>query len=162
MIKSQKTVLIVLFIPILALLALTFYKRQKFLNAVTVTLPINPDMLEDGRDIVWGYPLRYKIQYGVESICQPPVSFMQTGEQNAYICLKPKIFSYQKPDNCHLMIKGFCIDNEFHAGVEHYQIPEDYDVEQLKRQINSGDLKIVLVISKDGKAMVRDVLFPSK
>ena len=158
-ILSQKTVLIALFIPILALIALTFYKRQKVLDATTVILPIELNLHQDDQGgYLLGYSLDYKVQYGVDSICQPPLPLTQMGKQDAYVCLKPKAFSYQKPNGCDLMIKGFCVQDEFYAGIESYDLKEEVNIQQLKERIKSNKLEVVLSISENGKALVRDIL----
>ena len=153
MIKSKKYILISLIIPIIALLTLAIYKKYVFLTGRQVTLPITG---YDPRDLLSGYYLIYTIEYDVERICH-------NNRENkiAYVCLKPKKFSYNRPYDCDLFIKGVCHNQNFRAGIERYYVPKE-DAKRLEKLVLSGKASIVLSIPQNGDAQVKDLLINGK
>ena len=155
MIKSKTTLLIVLIIPIIVLLALTLYKKYTFLTGRQVTLPITG---YDPRAILSGYYLNYAIEYNIEDICHNKA---YRENKHAYICLNPRKFSYVKPYNCDLLIKGVCNKLNFRAGIERYYVPKEH-AKRLEKLVRSNKASIVLSIPKNGKAQVKDLLINGK
>ena len=155
MIKSKKYILISLIIPIIALLTLAIYKKYNFLTGYQIILPITG---YDPRDLLSGYYLNYNIEYDVTDIC---LNSAYGENKHAYICLDPKIFSYTRPYNCNLLIKGACIDRRFRAGIERYYVPKE-DAKRLEKLIRSNKASIVLSVPKNGDAQVKDLLINGK
>ncbi len=153
MIKSNKGILIALIIPILVLAVWVGYKQFTFSIGKEITLPI---MGYDPRDLLSGHYLTYRIDYGIGGICAG--SFRG---QDGYVCLSPKRFSSWRPENCKLMIKGFCSRSQFIAGIERYYVPEK-DAKRLEGLVQSGEASIVLSVSPIGEAQIKDLLINGK
>ena len=155
MIKSKKSILIVLIVPIIALLTLAIYKKYVFLTGQQITLPITG---YDPRDLLSGYYLIYTVEYDIEQICHDQ---KYREDKIAYICLKPRSFSYIKPYNCDLFIKGVCNKRIFKAGIERYYIPKKH-AKRLEKLVRSHKASIVLSVPKNGDAQVKDLLINGK
>ena len=155
MIKSKKYILTALIIPIIALLALAIYKKYNFLTGHQITLPITG---YDPRDLLSGYYLTYTIEYGIENICH---NNKRREDKHAYICLNPKNFSYNRPYNCNLLIKGVCNNRRFRAGIERYYVPKEH-AKRLEKLVRSNKASIILSIPKNGDAQVKDLLINGK
>ena len=156
MIKSKKIhVLIALIIPIIALFALAIYKKYNFLTGHEVILPITG---YDPRDLLSGYYLTYTVEYDIKQICHDK---KYREDKVAYICLKPRDFSYTKPYNCDLFIKGVCNKRTFKAGIERYYVPKEH-AQRLEKLVRSNKMSIVLSIPKNGDAQVKDLLINGK
>lgn len=154
--NRSKTVLIsALLIPIVALGILTGYKHYKVTVGTKVTLPIEG---YDPRDLLSGHYLTYRVNYGVKNICE------QSGKINysdGYVCLEPKHFSYLKPESCGIMIKGTCNRSRFEAGIERFYIPEN-QADQLDEDVRSRKGSIVLSVTPDGNAQIKNFLIDGK
>ena len=110
MIASKKGIVISLIFPIVVLAALVGYRVNIFSTGTEITLPISG---YDPRDLLSGHYLIYTVDYGVGGICSGT-----SGINTGYVCLSPqKRFSVLPPVNCDLMIKGFCRQYEFNAGI---------------------------------------------
>ncbi len=155
MIKSKTVILIALIIPIVALLSLTIYKKYTFLKGRQITLSIRA---YDPRDLLSGYYLNYTIKYDVEEVCH---NKRYRENKHAYICLNPKKFSYTKPYNCDLFIKGVCNKLDFKAGIERYYVPKQ-QAKRLEKLLRSNKASIVLSVPKNGDAQVKDLLINGK
>lgn len=149
MIQTKKALIIALLFPILALMALTAYKKYVLSFGEEIILPISG---YDPRDLLSGHYLIYQIDYGVHGVCTS-----NSGQQAGYVCLAPKMFSYSPPDGCSKLIRGVCKLNRFEAGIEKYYVPED-KARYLEEQIRSKTASIVLSITRDGQAQVKDLL----
>lgn len=150
MIYTKRALIFTLIFPIVALIILTGYKHYIISNGVEVTLPISG---YDPRDLLSGHYLIYQVDYGVEGICSSK-SLIQTG----YVCLEPKMFSYNFPQDCNKLITGICqYGGRFVAGIEKFYIPEG-KAKFLEQQVLSKSASIVLSITSSGHAQVKDLL----
>ncbi len=93
-----------------------------------------------------------QIDYGVPGVCSS-----NSGQQTGYVCLAPRMFSYSPPDGCSKLIRGVCKFSRFEAGIEKYYVSED-KAKHLEDQIRSKSASIVLSITRDGQAQVKDLL----
>lgn len=149
MITSRRTLIIALLIPIAALAALTAYKKYVLSFGQEIVLPISG---YDPRDLLSGHYLIYQVEYGVGSICGGGA-----GPQTGFVCLSPKLFSYTAPNGCLKVIRGLCNNGRFEAGIEKYYIPED-KAKALEEKVRSKSASIVLSVTTDGQAQVKDLL----
>jgi uncharacterized membrane-anchored protein len=78
-----------------------------------------------------------------------------------YVCLEPKGFSYKKSKSCQIVIKGTCTRTRFEAGIERFYIPED-QAQQLDKDVRSKKGSIVLSVTPDGNAQIKDLLIDGK
>ena len=86
------------------------------------------------------------------------------GPKVGYVCLKPKKFSYLKPRSCENYIKGSCKTHlEFKAGIERFYVPKE-EAKALEKLLEKPKTKaqIVLSVTRDGKAQVKDLLINGK
>ena len=149
MIRTKRALVIALIFPILALVALTAYKRYVLSFGSEVILPISG---YDPRDLLAGHYLIYRIDYGVAGICSG-----NSGQRTGYVCLEPKMFSYSAPGGCSKLIRGVCKGGRFEAGIEKYYVPE-YKAKHLEDEVRSETASIVLSITHGGQAQVKDLL----
>lgn len=149
MIQTKKALVIALLFPIVALAALTAYKKYILSFGNEVVLPISG---YDPRDLLSGHYLIYRIEYGVDGICSD-----RSGRRNGYVCLEPKMFSYVPPAGCTKLIRGVCNHGRFEAGIEKYYVPED-KARNLEKQIRSKSASIVLSVTSSGRVQVKDLL----
>ena len=152
--RSRITVITALLVPIIALGILTGYKHYKVTVGTEVILPIEG---YDPRDLLSGHYLTYRVNYGAKNICEQSKSNQYTG----YVCLEPKHFTYFKPESCQIMIKGTCNGTRFKAGIERFYIPEDQAV-KLDKDVRSKKGSIVLSVTPDGHAQIKDLLIDGK
>lgn len=153
MIQTKRGLLIALLIPILALLALTAYKKSVLSFGEEIILPISG---YDPRDLLSGHYLIYTIDYGVPDLCRP-----YSSQQDGYVCLNPKTFSSFPPENCTQLIRGTCRNGRFEAGIEKYFVPQDKAL-YLEKQIQSKAASIVLSLTASGHTQVKDLLIEGK
>ncbi len=154
--KPSKTILIIaLVFPIVALGILTGYKHYHVTVGLEVTLPIEG---YDPRDLLSGHYLIYRVKYGAKNLCK-----LSQVKKNpvGYVCLQPKGFSYKKPENCQIVIKGTCRGTLFKAGIERFYIPED-QAKRLDKDVRSKKGSIVISVTPDGKAQIKDLLIDGK
>jgi uncharacterized membrane-anchored protein len=144
----------VLLFPIVILLALTAYKRHILLSGQEVILPISG---YDPRDLISGHYLRYRVEYGIPDICYGE----KNDSQSVFICLEKKISSIIQPGNCKIVIHGFCENSQFYAGIEKFYIPES-QAKSLEELIRSKKASIVISVTTDGTAQVKDLLIDGK
>lgn len=155
MIKSKKALIAALLFPILALAALTDYKRSVLTFGTEVTLPITG---YDPRDLLAGHYLIYQVDYGVNGICQGTYAEKKIG----FICLdEPKQFSFTRPEPCRNLIRGVCNFSRFEAGIERYYVPQERALE-LEQKVRSKSASIVLSLPSSGQAQVKDLLIDGK
>lgn len=153
MMQSKKMLLIALLLPILVLIALTFYKRHLLTSGVEITLPISG---YDPRDLLSGHYVIYTVDYGVPNLCNQAKDIRQ-----AYICLENKTVSYTSPKYCKIFIKGICNNGRFIAGIEKYYIPESA-ASHLDTEVRAKKAKIVISVKPNGQAQVKDLLIDGK
>lgn len=153
MIKTKSSLIVALIFPIFFLAALTIYKHINLSKGSEVILPISG---YDPRDLLSGHYLVYRINYGVETLCPSP-----TQRITGYVCFEPKKFTYSIPENCSKYIRGTCTYGRFEAGVEKFFVPEEKAI-ILERLIRSNFASIVLSISTDGSAQVKNLLINGK
>lgn len=150
MTHSTKTITLFLLFPVVALLALTVYKKSIVTFGKEVILPITG---YDPRDLLSGHYLIYRIDYGVDATCTQ--DFIDG--QPAYMCLEPKMFTFFQTGNCEIEIVGTCNLGRFEAGIEKFYVPQE-KAYALERLIQSKKASIVLAVPPKGKAQVKDLL----
>lgn len=153
--QSRITLIAALLVPIVALGVLTGYKHYRVTIGTEVILPIEG---YDPRDLLSGHYLTYRVNYGAKNICEQSKSNQYTV---GYVCLQPKHFTYFKPKSCQIMIKGTCNGTRFKAGIERFYIPEDQAV-KLDKDVRSKKGSIVLSVTPDGHAQIKDLLIDGK
>jgi uncharacterized membrane-anchored protein len=156
MISSKQTLAAALIFPIAVLGTLTGYRHYVYTTGQEITLPISGC---DPRDLISGHYLAYQIDYDVKDICKPiPIPSMP-----ATICLTPKMFSYGEspPKTCTLFIRGTCESSQFSAGIERYYVPE-HQGEILEKEVRSKKASILISVTKNGDALVKDLLIDGK
>lgn len=151
MIKTKIGVLIALITPIIMLCFLYIYKKHTLSVGKKVVLPISGHNVIDSLS---GYHLVYKIDYKIPDICNNHKNYEV---RTSYICLKPKKFSYDPPNNCDVWIKGACNRGLFKANIERYYVSEKA-AKKLKKNVKSKKASIVISVYKNGKAQVKDLL----
>lgn len=72
-----------------------------------------------------------------------------------------RTFYYYKPPVCQFLIHGFCRYHNFVAGIEQFYIPE-VDGKKLNAEISDKKASILIVIPKNGQAVVKDLLIDGK
>ena len=149
MMHTKKSILIALFIPIIALTGLALYRHYVWASGNTVILPIAG---YDPRDLLAGHYLAYKVEYGVGDICGDSFD-----KEDRYICLDRKTFSNLRPKQCVRFIRGVCRKGQFKAGIEKFYVSED-KAKHLEQQIASQEMHIVLSLMPNGQAQVKDLL----
>ena len=80
---------------------------------------------------------------------------------NIRVCLSPKMFSYDVPESCTILIRGTCQNGRFEAGIEKYYVPED-KAKYLEGKVRSMSASIVISVMNDGRTQVKDLLFNGK
>lgn len=108
----------------------------------------------DPRDLLSGHYLTYRVIYGVNDVCNDN---KYRSKKEGFICLDSKKFSYNRPYNCNLFIKGICKYKRFIAGIERFYIPQSAAV-KLDRLVRDNKGKIVVSITKSGVAQVKKLL----
>jgi uncharacterized membrane-anchored protein len=152
--KHNFSLLAALTLPILALASLTAYHQYMYRTGEDVILPISG---YDPRDLLSGYYLEYKIDYGIKGVCKASPESITP----ALICLKPKFFQYgnQPSQECSLFIRGMCTDDTFSGGIEQFFMSEE-NSKAVEKLLTSGKVKteVVLSVTKTGYALVKDIL----
>jgi len=150
MFQNKKNLIVALIVPILSLIALTSYKKYILAVGYEIILPISG---YDPRDLLSGHYITYRIEYGISEICSN-----QYESRIAYVCLEPnKSVNFSVPLSCTKMIEGECNYGQFKAGIEKYFAPED-KAKYLESQIRSKSASIVLSVTRNGRAQVKDLL----
>jgi uncharacterized membrane-anchored protein len=153
--RSRILLIVALVFPIIALGILTGYKHYKVTVGTEVILPIEG---YDPRDLLSGHYLTYRVNYGAKNICEQSKAIKHSV---GYVCLQPKHFTYFKPETCQLMIKGNCSGSQFKAGIERFYIPEN-QASKLDKDVRSKKGSIVLSVTPDGHAQIKDLLINGK
>jgi uncharacterized membrane-anchored protein len=154
MIQSRKGLLLALAFPVLVLSSLTLYRMVSLQTGREIVLPVSG---YDPRDLLSGHYLTYRVDYGVEGICN-------SGEHSlnsVFVCLEPKGISTTPPENCTVYIQGSCRSGFFEAGIERFYVPED-QATHLEELIRSKAASIRASVGRDGRAQVKDLLIDGK
>ncbi len=150
---------IALAIPLLGLAGLTLLKHHARNHGQEIVLPIRGF---DPRDLLSGHYLLYRIDYGIKTQC---ANKGKTIEKNAAaICLKPEKklhIGASPPPNCSLFVRGTCKNNRFTSGLERFYIPLEH-AKTLEDKVRDRHGELVLSISEDGEAAVKDLLIDGK
>ncbi len=146
-----RRLLVALLIPIAALAALAGWKGWIATTGHRVTLPIEGF---DPRDLLSGHYLIYRIDYGVEGLCEGKLG-------TAYVCLDPKGYFPDKPAECRLPLRGSCDATRFTAGIERFYLPED-KARALDRVVRDKRGSVVLALDGHGGAQVVDLLIDGR
>lgn len=147
--NNRLFIICALIFPILALLLSVGYREYLAQAGEKVILPIEA---YDPRDILSGHYLTYRVNYGIDNMC----SSQDFLKKAVFLCLDPKQFTYEEPQNCKVFIAGFCEYGRFIAGIERFYIPEQ-KIAFYAQKLREGNAKVVLSI-KDGNAQVVDLL----
>ncbi|MBL7688812.1 MAG: GDYXXLXY domain-containing protein [Bdellovibrionaceae bacterium] len=153
MIKAKRALVTALAVPILALAALTLYKKYILTVGTEVVLPIRGF---DPRDLLAGHYLIYQIEYGVDGICSSGYD-----EEQAFVCLKPKEFLRYNNGECELLIAGSCRNDRFEAGIEKFFVPEEKAL-LLEQAVQEKTGSIVLSVTRSGETAVKDLLIDGR
>lgn len=158
MISSKRNLWIALLIPVVGLALLTAYKATVLKVGTVYTLPIRG---YDPRDLLSGHYLIYGVEYGVSDICANSNSVPGDPPREAFVCLEPKMFSFQKPVECQAMVRGVCSHGRFVAGIEKFFIPEGR-AQELERAVMEQRGSIQISILGNGQAQVKELLVDGK
>ncbi len=152
-------------LPLLGLGALVARNHFLYASGEEVILPIKG---YDPRDLLAGHYLRYKINYGIDNPCEDKKRKKGTDtfylQGPAIICLKPRSFTLgdEPPEACSLFIRGICSYSAgFEAGIERYYIPQHLAL-KLEKKARGDNASIVLSVTREGNAMIKDLLFDGK
>lgn len=157
--NKNKFFIISLLLPILALLFLTLFKAYSLQSGIRFILPISG---YDPVNPISGHYVTYRVDYG-NGVCENT-----SLERNATscICLKQEeganhyFIPYCEKDlikNCNAYLKGKCSFGRFEAGIEEYFIPEE-KASSIDKIVRKGKSKIKISVTKDGKAIVEDLI----
>lgn len=147
-----------LLFPMLALLILTLYKSYSLESGIRFVLPISG---YDPVNPISGHFVTYRVDYGA-NVCN---DFSKKADPSC-ICLrkgKEANHSYVPSCNksllqeCDAFLKGSCKYGRFEAGIEEYFIPEN-KAEAIDKTVRKGKSKIQISVTRDGKAMVEDLI----
>ena len=160
---KNKLLIAALIFPIVILGLITVNKYAKVNFGTELTIPIKGF---DPRDILSGHYLIYRIDYGPNANCD-----YEKYTEDAYMCLKKTDGKYSSEirrympahykDKYLAVIRGECHKGRFKAGIERFYIPENAAI-ILDMVVRNGKGKIVLSVTPDGKAMVKDLLIDDK
>jgi len=156
MMESKRALLLSLLFPIFLLAGLTLKKQSTKSLGQSITLPISG---YDPRDLLSGHYLVYRIDYGVD-VCESG-SFSDAASETFFVCPNEKRVELFKPSTCDLAIRGSCSHGRFVAGVEKYFVPQEQAL-RLEKIVQSGKASVVLAVSRDGQAVVKDLLIKGK
>ncbi len=153
--KNKKLIIAILF-PIILLGLITMSKHIKYISGEEFIIPIRGF---DPRDLLSGHYLIYQIDYGNDGC--------NSSKKNdvAYMCLQKDKDKYDSEvvygrwelHDCLAYIAGRCKYGQFKAGIERFYIPQEHAY-KLDRVVRKKKGKIVLSITKSGKAVVKDLL----
>lgn len=158
MIGSKRNLWIALLIPIVGLALLTIYKAAVLKVGAEYTLPIRG---YDPRDLLSGHYLIYGVEYGVADVCANSNVVPGDPPREGFVCLEPKMFSFEKPASCEAMVRGVCSGNRFVAGIEKFFIPEGR-ARELERAVIEQRGSIKISILGNGQAQVKELLVDGK
>lgn len=150
--------LLALALPILVLGVHAFTHHLQRHAGAEITLPIEGF---DPRDLLSGHYLIYTVDYGFSGENSCPTSSI-----DATVCLQPdpvKVYaSNDLPAHCTQFIRGKCDDSaRFTAGIERFYIPEKH-ARTLDRLVRDRKGSLVLSVTHDGKAAIRELLIENK
>lgn len=152
---NRKQVLLILLIPFVAMLLLSFWKSYRFNVGNTIELKVEGF---DPRDLLRGHYVTYQVRYGVDNLCyNKNASFRAAG----FICFDTKQFSYQRFRSCTNMLKGICQRGRFSAGIEKFYIPQEHAT-ALDKHLREKRGSIQISLTADGKAMVKELLIDGR
>lgn len=156
--NRNKLFLISLILPIIALLLLTIFKAFSLQSGMRFILPISG---YDPVDPISGHYVTYRVDYGFDAC----LDFQKSSEESC-ACLKQgkDVSHYYIPScekdllkDCDAFLKGKCKYGRFEAGIEQYFIPED-KADSIDRTVRKGKSKIKISVSKNGTAIVEDLI----
>lgn len=176
--KSQILFFTSALLPIFVLIWMAgslYFERE---TGITVRLPISG---YDPRDLLSGHYLIYRVDYPADLICEqdnyqnglPERTSVSTGNEEHCLCIEtldenrnPILhFVFQcnpyELQSCRAVIRGNCDAGRFLAGIERYHIPENRakEYDQLLREKGA---EILISVSRDGKALVKELIFPEE
>ncbi len=149
MIKNQKTVVLFLFLPLFSLICLAVFKQSIRSGGREFTFPVSG---YDPRDLLSGHYLVYRVDYQTsQNQCD--------AHSPAYVCLEPtRILSMGENPTCSAFIKGRCNERgSFEANIERFYVPE-LEAPQLDTAIRQGQGSIIVSVSSNGQAVVKEFL----
>jgi len=143
-----------LVLPVLGLLILTGYQQLLISTGTEVVLPING---YDPRDLLSGHYITYTIDFESVQPCQKN----RGGDEQHYIYLEPRFESPVYPRDCRVFIKGKCKSRRFEAGIERFYISES-DAQRVEKSVKNKKASILISVSRDGTAKVKELLLNGK
>ncbi len=157
--NEKKFFLPALLLPIVALVLLTLFKAYSLQSGLRFILPISG---YDPVNPISGHYVTYRVDYAPDT-CQQ----IEKGlTEESCICLKlgEEATHYFVPvceksllKDCDAFLKGKCNYGRFEAGIEQYFIPED-KADAIDKTVRKGKSKIKISVTKDGKAIVEDLI----
>ncbi|MBP7281874.1 MAG: GDYXXLXY domain-containing protein [Leptospiraceae bacterium] len=156
--NRNKLFLVSLALPIVALLFLTLFKAYSLQSGLRFILPISG---YDPVDPISGHYVTYRVDYGFDTC----LDYKKNAEESC-VCLRlgKDVSHYHIPNceadllkDCDSFLRGKCKYGRFEAGIEQYFIPED-KAEKIDKIVRKGKSKIKISVTKDGKAIVEDLL----
>lgn len=153
MIRTKSFLILALLFPVITLMLLTVYNRHILNTGYEVILAVQG---YDPRYLLTGHYLTYRVEYGVTPNCS-----YHEGSYQAYICLSTPVFSTSIIPGCEHYIRGTCKRGYFIAGIEQFFIPES-DAAQLDQQVRNGQASILVSVSPDGHALVKNLMIDGK
>jgi uncharacterized membrane-anchored protein len=156
---SKQFLVFALGFPVLSLLFLTGYRIYHQNVGQEVILDI---MGYDPRDLLSGHYLTFRVDYGVSNLCKTEKGFpIPETVDGASVCLDPRSFAQEQIADCKLLIKGSCRYGQFVANIERFYVPES-QANQLEILVRDKQAKIVVNVSSDGMASIKDLLIDGK
>lgn len=160
MFLNHKKTVFAFVLPLVFLIGMSGMNEYYLRTSKTVMFPVEG---YDPRDLIAGYYLRYKVNYGLKC---PDSKNKKDSDLIAYICVQPerKITLFRPPENCSFFIKGRCgSKGKFHSSsVDRYYIPENKAKTLEKLFMSAKEKQVVLSVTKKGRALVKDILIDGK
>lgn len=152
--------LLVLLLPIAVLGIWTLQLRYQGTSGVEVVLPVEGF---DPLDHISGHYVIYRLAMGRHDPCRPTTGPLIDRQQEQCLCFddskRPQPnwggACKDKPDSCHLYLKGTCPWSGFTAGVERFYIPEGDSPWLAVIPPNSS---VTLTLTGSGKGLVKKFL----
>jgi len=125
----------------------------KTTSGTEVVLPIQGF---DPRNLLSGHYLQYRIDFGIENLCESQASV-------SWVCLDPRKEFLVPPgkNQCSQFIVGSCDTGRFSAGIERFYVPEA-EALALERAVIRGAGSVILSVQDDGTTLVKDLLIEGK
>ena len=151
--KRKLSLVITILIPLLALGIMVLQSEYHLRHGKQVIFDITG---YDPRHILAGHYLVYNVVYKSEPQCKASNRY-----QTVYYCVDRQNFSRYLAEQCKVYIRGVCRGSRFVAGIERFYIPEQHAA-ALDKLVRGNNAQIVVVVSRNGRAEVKDLLIDGK